>query len=228
MIAKLPALGKCGSEWAPSSSSGETVPWRWRRRPRVPAIALLLLPAALLLHQLRDAPFRVPAAASSAGGSALPTGFDTAQNTADLAIVLMSEASVGMPVEQESVGWTVVNRMLRNHTQSVRAVWGGYSRSQPHPARFLIALGADILGGRVPDQTEGCTHFYTPKTMPKAGATPADRQGYDTAGGLEQVAGTTEMNYRPGWALRFAYQPIPGVRPMYYKFYRAPGNGPVR
>ncbi len=171
---------------------------------------------------IRDGQETLLAAAASA-----TSGIDTAQNSDDLALVLMSEASIGNATERESVGWTVINRMIRNQTLSVQAVWAAYAHDQI-PARLIIDLAIDLLRGRPPDPTDGCTHFYSPRTMPKVGAAPAELGGMDTKGGLEQVSGLTKKNYRPGWASIYIHQDIPGVRPAYYQFYRALGNGPVR
>jgi hypothetical protein len=41
---------------------------------------------------------------------------DTIDNIHTLARILQSEASVGNASEQTAVGWTVLNRMMRNRT----------------------------------------------------------------------------------------------------------------
>jgi hypothetical protein len=162
-----------------------------------------------------------------AAASSVPPGIDTSQNSNDLALVLMSEASIGNAIERESVGWTVINRMIRNQTLSVQAVWAAYAHDQI-PAQLIINLAIGLLRGDIPDPTDGCTHFYSPRTMPKESAGPEELRGMDTGGGLEQVGGLAERNYRPGWVSTYTHQAIPGTRPGYYQFYKAPGNGPVR
>ncbi len=51
--------------------------------------------------------------------------------------------------------------------------------------------------------------------------------GYDVSGGLEEVGDLPRRNYRPGFATTYEYANISGVRPEYYKFYKAPGTGHV-
>jgi hypothetical protein len=124
-------------------------------------------------------------ALGAAGYLPVPPAIDTPANQNDLALVLMSEASIGNDVERKSVGWTVVNRMTRNNSVSVRAVWDAYAHQQA-PGRLIAGLAVDILQGRVPDPTNGCTHFYSPISMPNEDASGADLPAYDIGGGLEQ------------------------------------------
>jgi hypothetical protein len=144
-------------------------------------------------------------------------------NQADLAALIMSEASVGNEAERTAVGFTVINRMRRNRRDSVCEVWRAYAHGQ-QPTAAIVELAGRILKDSSADPTDGCTHYYSPLSMPKEGD---DVQGYDVAGGLEQTPGLPRRNYRPGWALRFTYEPVPGVRPSYFKFFRVPGDGPV-
>lgn len=144
-------------------------------------------------------------------------------NIADLAKIIMSEASVGNEVERRSVGFTVINRMKRNHKTKVKSVWGAYAHNQA-PTQSIKKLAEDILKGSVSDPTQGCTHYYSPRSMPKEGD---DVTGFDIGGGLEQVENLSRKNYAPSWALTFIYVNINGVRPTYYKFFKAPGHAPV-
>ncbi len=140
------------------------------------------------------------------------------RNVRDLATLLMSEASVGNTQERISVGWTVLNRLMDSRDSQVSSVFRHYATNQaPTPA--LEDLARQLLRGEIPDPTGGADHFYSPRSMPKAGESTV---GFDTAGGLEgPVAGLDQPNYRPGWAAAFDYAQIPGVREAYYKFYRS-------
>ena len=124
-----------------------------------------------------------------------------------------------------AVGWTVLNRMHRNGTASVRDVWGGYQHyKKPEPA--TIETARQILGGADPDTTDGATHFYTPRQMPHEGM---PRHG-DTGGGLESVPGVVAggkpvRNYRPSWTRTFIPKTVAGVRKSDFEFYRQPDDG---
>jgi hypothetical protein len=148
---------------------------------------------------------------------------DTEENIRLLATILQSEASVGNSEERTAVGWTVLNRMARNNRQSVNSVSRAYSTSQSPTATMRI-LAESLLKGEVTDPTGGATHYYSPKTMPKEGQATT---GYDLGGGLELVPPLKDKNYRPSWSASYTQTLVPGVRPHYYKFHRATGNGPV-
>ena len=151
-------------------------------------------------------------------------GNATTDNINRLARVLQSESSVGNDNERTAVGWTVLNRMSRNNTNSVSDVDHAYSRNQA-PTQTMRDLAGRLLRGEIPDPTNGATHYYSPRTMPQEGG---DTTRYDVGGGLEQVDGLQTRNYRPGWATTFQPSTVTGVRPNYYQFYTAPGNNPVR
>jgi hypothetical protein len=149
---------------------------------------------------------------------------NTETNREQLAILLMSEASIGNYDERVAVGNTVLNRMYRNKTTNVEDVWNAYSRNQ-NPSKEMIDLAGSLLSGNISDNTGGATHYYSPRSMPKIGRSTA---GYDVGGGLEQVPGLLSRNYRPSFASSFNYVNIPEVREGYYKFYIAPGKGKVK
>ena len=161
-------------------------------------------------------------ALSSTGSNAM-VGLDSGSNIADLSKVIMSEASIGNQVERTAVGFTVVNRMLRNKVTSVSDVWGTYAHRQT-PIPEITSLSSQILSGKIPDPTSGATHFYSPLSMPREGDPTS---GYDVGGGLERVPPLSYKTYRPSWSLTYTLITVAGTRPAYYKFYRMPNNGPV-
>lgn len=136
----------------------------------------------------------------------------------------MSEASTRNDAERSSVGFTVLNRMRRNGTARVKDVSSAYSHDQT-PAPWAISLATKILKKQLSDPTNGATHFYSPSRMPKEGENTA---GFDVGGGLEHSGNLKKKNYRPSYAKTFSAASIPGVREEGFKFWRAPGNGPVR
>ena len=79
------------------------------------------------------------------------------------------------------------------------------------------AIAADILTGAAEDLTDGATHFYSPRSMPFEGD---ETKGFDGRGGLEQIDGLKNKNYRPSWAATFDEIPIAGISPARFKFYR--------
>ena len=151
-------------------------------------------------------------------------GFNSDTNKLQLATILMSEASVGNYAEQVAVGNTVLNRMHRNKTVKVEDVWSAYDRSQA-PSKEMLSLAANLLSGKISDNTGGATHYYSPRSMPKEG-TPI--KGFDVGGGLERIAGRASQSYRPSFVNSFEYVNILDVRESYYKFYFSPGTGKVR
>ena len=148
---------------------------------------------------------------------------DTIDNIHTLARILQSEASVGNASEQTAVGWTALNRMMRNRTERVSDIAGAYSTRQP-PTAVTLELAKSVLKGNISDPTDGATHFYSPRRMPKEGQATA---GFDVGGGLELVPPLKEKNYRPSWAASFLPVIVSGTRPHVYKFHKATGTGPV-
>ena len=146
----------------------------------------------------------------------VPRGSFTAKNVQDLARVLMSEASVGNDVERNAVGWTVLNRMSNRNTNSVRSVWRAYARNQD-PTEAMKKKAEALLTCKIEDLTDGSTHFYSPRSMPKEGE---PTRGYDVAGGLEKTPGVAKRNWSPGWSKTMTYVEIDGARQAYYKFYK--------
>jgi len=142
-------------------------------------------------------------------------GLASEVNVMNLATVLMSEASIGNDPERVSVGFTVLNRMRQGGITAVDKVWSAYAHNQT-PTAPLIALARQLLGGQRADITEGATHFYSPRSMPKEGQPIA---GFDVAGGLELVAPLTVRTFAPSWSKTMRLVEIEGVRAAFYKFY---------
>jgi hypothetical protein len=156
-------------------------------------------------------------------------------NVDQLAQLLQIEA--GSPLERSSmdpIGHTVLNRLRRNKTALVSDIAGQYGHPlhPPTPDPNTIALAKALLSDTPPpDPTGGATHFYSPRYQPKEGQSTA---GYDVGGGLEMVDGVTDrnqkpiQNYRPGYTQIFNEVIVPQVPHWVAKFYRQPGDGPVR
>jgi hypothetical protein len=150
-------------------------------------------------------------------------------NAQNMANTIWTEARGEGNQAMTAVGWTLRNRMTRDNVSNVNQAWGGYQHGVVAPAQALnIARG--ILSGATPDPTNGATHFYTPKIMPKKGDSTV---GVDVGGGLETVAGVTKngkavQNYRPSWTLTFDQETVTGVPEASFKFYRQPGSGNVQ
>jgi len=140
----------------------------------------------------------------------------SSKDIADLAAVIMSEASVGNSTERTCVGFSVFNRMIRSSANDVRSVWSGFAHHQA-PSPDIVALAQQILDSIIQDPSDGCTHFYSPTSMPKEGES---REGFDVAGGLEQSGALSKKNFRPSWANTLQEVSIPGVRPEYYRSFK--------
>jgi hypothetical protein len=153
----------------------------------------------------------------------------SSEDIADLAAVIMSEASVSNSTERTCVGFAVVNRMLRTSAiggstsgsrgdrgVNVRSVWSGFAHHQV-PAPDIVALAKQILDSIIQDPSDGCTHFYSPRSMPKEGESS---EGFDVAGGLEQSGTLSKKNFRPSWANTLQEVTIPGVRVEFYRFFK--------
>jgi RHS repeat-associated protein len=156
------------------------------------------------------------------------------QNISDLARVIQSEASIGEKEERIAVAYTVLNRMKRNKKDKVKDAWRGFAHDQP-PVEEFEELAKNILSGKIPDNSGGATHFYSPRKMPFEGEENKEIKRlrnkhfnyFDTKGGLEKTKGLEKRNYRPGWAKEYEEVEVSGARDEYFKFYRQPGKGRV-
>ncbi len=166
---------------------------------------------------------RAPRGSKNPTAAPTPTGLDTRENINELAKIITSEASVGNDIERTSVGFTVLNRMRRNGTIRVEDVSSGYVDNQTPPP-WAVSLATSILRNQLADPSNGATHFYSPRRMPKEGEKV---RGADTGGGLEQSGKLPKKNYRPAYTKRFSSVKIPNVHEENFSFWRAPGNGTV-
>jgi hypothetical protein len=154
----------------------------------------------------------------------------TDENVQELGKILTSECGGGdrscNPAEIQGIGSTVINRMIRNGTNSVADVSGGYA-TQDEPTPGMLDYARKLLTGQLTDNTGGATNFYSPRSMPPEGG-PIPK-GADVGGGLEMTPGLNCANYVPAWAVKpnFHLLTVPGVRPAHAKFYTLSGNGPV-
>jgi hypothetical protein len=152
------------------------------------------------------------------------------ENVQNIARTIWTEARGEGVTAMIAVGWTLKNRMTRDEVSHVNQAWGGYQHGVPAPTTAL-AVARGILNGTTPDPTNGATHFYTPRIMPKKGDPTT---GIDVGGGLETVPGVVDktgkvvQNYRPGWTLTFDQEKVMGVPEAAFKFYRQPGSGHVQ
>ena len=173
----------------------------------------------------------MPPAARSRQGAAAPSEPELVQrNIQDLARVITTEAGGENRAAQTAVGWALRNRMARNATDDVERVWSPAFQHRKHPTAGAIQLATGILNGQIVDPTSGATHFYTPRIMPKKGEPTAH---IDVAGGLETTPGVVDdngrpiQNYRPSFS-SWPQSAVAGVPEATFKFYRKPGDGPVR
>ena len=103
-------------------------------------------------------------------------------------------------------------------------IFGVHTLMDRVPTVEIIALATNLINGPLADNTDRSTHYYSPRSMPTDGDNTA---GFDVGGGLEQTPGLPKKNYRPGWSTTFIAKTVTNVRPTYFKFFQAPGNGPV-
>ena len=75
-----------------------------------------------------------------------------------------------------------------------------------------------MLEGRIPDNTDGATHFFSPISMPKEGEST---KGFDVGGGLHRVSGLTKRVYFPSWTEQLEWiGDLVNIRGSYFMFYR--------
>ncbi|WP_428377363.1 hypothetical protein [Lichenicoccus sp.] len=147
------------------------------------------------------------------------------ENIEVLARIVASEARGENETSQKTVAWTAVNRMKKHSFTQVSSVLahGNYSHSSMSTLTSL-QLADDILSGCALDISQGATHFYSPRAMPKRGDRPSSN--VDVLGGLESVPGVVGRNgqpvenYRPGWAKNVSPIRIPGIQDKDFKFFR--------
>lgn len=121
----------------------------------------------------------------------------------NVALAIMSEASIGNKEEQIAVGFACQRNSKHAKNQT--------------PTKAILDLAEKIVNGTISDPTKGANHWYSPRSMPKEGQ---ETKGYDVKGGLEQVEGVSKKNYKPGWADSKKEVHIAGVRPAYFKFFK--------
>ena len=145
-------------------------------------------------------------------------------NKAQLAVVMKSEAPDRLPLAQQMVGWTVLNRMKQYHHTYVSQAWANrnYAHNQA-PSSQTSRIAADLFSGALTDISQGAQYFYSPLSMPKEGDSTI---GWDVGTDLEQVRGVTDQtgrpvkNHIPRWAARKTRIYTPGVPEKDFKFYR--------
>ena len=123
--------------------------------------------------------------------------------------------------ERAAVGWTIINRLKAgtygDSIQDIVTAPAQYAYNQ-EPNAKIIELAEKLLQGQVEDTTSGATHFFSPISMPKEGDSTA---GFDTGGGLNDVAGIDKKAYFPSWIKTMNYAgDLKNVRPAYFMFYR--------
>jgi hypothetical protein len=164
-------------------------------------------------------------------------GVDTLRqaNLATLSGILHTEARGEDTMVMAAMGQTILNRMTRNGTADVADVKRAYGAPHPKPDEKSLQVARDLLEGRLPNTTQGATHYYSPKNMPREGASTS---GFDVGGGLESVPGvdtgkpafTPKRSYRPVWTTdpRFTRIVTPSVPEASAKLFRSEAHGRVR
>jgi hypothetical protein len=142
-----------------------------------------------------------------------------------LAILLMSETSVGEREERVAVAWTVFNRVnspsFPNTICDVTQQPGQYAHNQA-PTTEISNLAATLVDNPGVDPTGGATHFFSPLSMPKEGDST---DGFDVNGGLHEVPGIDRKVYFPSWTTTMDWVGnLPNVRQAYYMFYQPAGD----
>ena len=117
--------------------------------------------------------------------------------------------------------------------------WGGYNHHNPRVPRDkpeevaawhkAQEVATALVEGRIPDPTNGGTHFYTPSIMPRKGE---PTRGFDVGGGLRFIPGVVDKdgkpieNQSPGFASApgFSLLHTPSLAPTDFQVYSAPDN----
>lgn len=149
----------------------------------------------------------------------------TKQNIEDLARIIASEARGSNEIAQNTVGWTVINRMNKYNFKNVSSVWSHHRYAHGYPPTTTSRNIADaILSNCSLDTSKGATLFYSPLTMPKEG--DKNLHGFDIGGGLKSVDGVRDRsgkpikNYAPRWAKESKRVRVFTIPEREFKFYR--------
>lgn len=89
------------------------------------------------------------------------------QNVQELGSLTETEAG-GRPEAKAAVGWTLLNRMSRNHVTAVDEAWRGYKHMTP-PRPKTLDLARRLLLDEVKNPANGTAYICTPQSMPKEG-----------------------------------------------------------
>lgn len=149
------------------------------------------------------------------------------RNVRDLAALLHTEARGQGRAGMTAVGSTVLNRMRRNGDAAVRDVWGQYSHGLA-PGAEALAVARDLLDGRLPDPTNGATHYYSPNAMVKENQLTNGGRGYvleSVPGVVDPATGRPVRNRVPAYALAFDPRQVPGIPDSAFKFFKQPEDG---
>jgi hypothetical protein len=139
-----------------------------------------------------------------------------------LAMIVVSEASVGNEEEQRAVAWTFRNRLDRGLALT------SYAMDQTPRREWYFELAREVLTSPPEtDVTKGATHFFSPCSMPLQGQEARCKPNgiYNCDGGLVYVEGLDAPAYAPFWHLLYEWLPVEGIRKTHFLFYRIP---PIR
>ncbi|GIW45335.1 MAG: hypothetical protein KatS3mg077_2617 [Candidatus Binatia bacterium] len=152
---------------------------------------------------------------------------DTEENVKNLAKILANECGSKQcnEAERRAIGGTVLTRMLRNGTSSVRDVAGAYQgfvNGKQHPTEADFKLAAELL--RAGGDPSGPTHFLSPQSLLSSSEPlkPEVRQYY-----FPKVWGDLGERWTPTWARSYAPVECAGCRWKFVVLYRQSAPGKV-